>query len=93
MLWIGVYPNPLLRRIEPAVVQVMETMTARGAVLGGASVVPAGPVARTAPTSPDSGESPAGDTPPAGPGPGPQPRKDDALQERELVPPSRGAQP
>ena len=29
MLWIGLYPHPVLRRIEPAVVQVMRQMDAR----------------------------------------------------------------
>jgi NADH-quinone oxidoreductase subunit M len=33
IVWIGVYPNPLLRRVEPAVIEVLEGMRQRGAAL------------------------------------------------------------
>jgi len=35
IVWIGLYPEPLLRRIEPTAVELLATMRERGAVLPG----------------------------------------------------------
>ena len=32
IIWIGVYPNPLLRRIEPSVIELIRLVEARGGV-------------------------------------------------------------
>jgi NADH:ubiquinone oxidoreductase subunit 4 (subunit M) len=37
IIWIGLYPSPLLRRIEPAVASLFGTMEARGAVFASES--------------------------------------------------------
>jgi NADH-quinone oxidoreductase subunit M len=34
IIWIGVYPNPLLRRIEPSVIELIRQLEARGGVIG-----------------------------------------------------------
>ncbi len=34
IIWIGVYPNPLLRRIEPSVIELIRKLEARGGVIG-----------------------------------------------------------
>jgi hypothetical protein len=33
IIWIGVYPNPLLRRIEPSVIELIRRMETRGGVV------------------------------------------------------------
>jgi NADH-quinone oxidoreductase subunit M len=40
IIWIGVYPNPLLRRIEPSVIELIRVVEARTADLEGAEVQP-----------------------------------------------------
>jgi NADH-quinone oxidoreductase subunit M len=34
IIWIGVYPNPLLRRIEPSVIELIRQLETRGGVVG-----------------------------------------------------------
>ncbi len=39
IIWIGVYPNPLLRRIEPSVIELIRQLEARGGGVGANSEV------------------------------------------------------
>jgi NADH-quinone oxidoreductase subunit M len=34
IIWIGVYPNPLLRRIEPSVIELIRQLETRGRIVG-----------------------------------------------------------
>jgi len=45
IVWIGVQPGPVLRRIEPSVAAVLDTMAERGAVLPGRLLEPEPPPA------------------------------------------------
>jgi NADH-quinone oxidoreductase subunit M len=63
IIWIGVYPNPLLRRIEPSVIELIRQLEARGGVVGANF--------EAAPESESDSES--GLKPDSGPEPEPEP--------------------
>jgi NADH-quinone oxidoreductase subunit M len=60
IIWIGVYPNPLLRRIEPSVIELIRRLETRGGVIGADSEMErtpdSGSKADSAP-APDSGSN------------------------------------
>ena len=59
ILWIGLYPNPVLRRIEPAVLEVLFQMD-RNVEAPAPSRAPGAPGTPPAPETPESPESPGG---------------------------------
>jgi len=55
IIWIGVYPNPLLRRIEPSVIELIRQLETRGGVVDADSEMELTPDSETkADSAPDS---------------------------------------
>jgi len=54
IIWIGVYPNPLLRRIEPSVIELMHQLEARRALVEAG--IEFAPASESAQPSPDDSE-------------------------------------
>ncbi|MCH8082756.1 MAG: NADH-quinone oxidoreductase subunit M [Myxococcales bacterium] len=60
IIWIGVYPNPLLRRIEPSVIELIRRLETRGGVIGADSEMELTPDSESKADSvpaPDSGSN------------------------------------